>query len=395
MKKLSIIIPTKERANTLNYTLRTIIEQQYEPLEIIVSDNNSDDHTKETVESFNDNRIVYLNPKKRLSMSDNWEFGLSHAKGKYITFIGDDDGFIPGAIAKAMHIIQETECKALVWNKADYYWPDHIESYLGNYISLNIEKKIITSAKSSENVKQTIKLRQGYTNLPCLYNSIVNKEFIDVIKSKSVNNRFFNSVSPDIFSGLALGSVIDNYLITNYPFSVNGASKKSNGTAFMLSDPLKNEITKSFFKENTITYDKRLQITPAIQTAIIGEILLLQKYIPDIQLPKINWNRYIKKLIQTAYSSNNPDLILQSARHTANKIKIKYAIPANIAPTKRPIIHEPGVHGERIKFIIPSDMVRNIYDACLLVKSMTQNEVTFELKSPVSFFFKKNKLVSF
>lgn len=395
MTKLSIIIPTKERANTLKHTLRTITEQQYDSFEIIVSDNNSSDNTKESVESFNDERIKYVNPQERLSMSDNWEFGLSHASGKFITFIGDDDGFIPGALAKAMNIIIKTGSKALVWNKAEYCWPDHIDSSLGNYISLNIDKKIITSAASSKSIKQAINLRQGYTTLPCLYNSIVNKEFIDSIKSKSANNRFFNAVAPDVFSGFALGSVIDNYLITNYPFSVNGASKKSNGTAFMLSSPLKNEITKSFFQENTITYDERIQVTPAIQTVVIGEILLAKKNISDIQFPKINWKRYIKKLIQAAYSSNNPDLILQSARHTADKVKIKYAIPENIAPSKKSIMNDPGVQGENIRFIIPSTMVKNIYDACLLIKSMTQNEVTLESKSPARFFLKKKKLISF
>ena len=76
----TVVIPTRERCDTLEHTLRTCVMQEYTNLEIIVSDNYSQDHTREVVEYFKDSRIRYINTGKRISMSDNYEFALSHVK---------------------------------------------------------------------------------------------------------------------------------------------------------------------------------------------------------------------------------------------------------------------------------------------------------------------------
>ncbi len=74
--KFTVIIPTRERADTLYYSLKTCVTQDYDDLEILVSDNFSQDNTREVVESFKDPRIRYINTGKRVSMSDNWEFAV-------------------------------------------------------------------------------------------------------------------------------------------------------------------------------------------------------------------------------------------------------------------------------------------------------------------------------
>ena len=92
---ISVIIPTRERADTLLFAIKTAFDQNSDDYEVIVSDNFSQDNTKEVVESFSDPRLVYVNSGRRLSMCDNYEFGLEHARGEYIIFIGDDDAIMP------------------------------------------------------------------------------------------------------------------------------------------------------------------------------------------------------------------------------------------------------------------------------------------------------------
>ena len=105
--KLTVIIPTRERSDTLMHTLRTLVDQDYRDCEFIVSDNHSQDNTKQVVQDFSDPRICYINTGKRVSMSKNWEFALEHARGSFVTYIGDDDGFIPGALSGAMAILEK------------------------------------------------------------------------------------------------------------------------------------------------------------------------------------------------------------------------------------------------------------------------------------------------
>ena len=126
--KLSVVIPTRERADTLFYALKTVIEQEYQNLEIIVSDNASVDNTKEIVSQFSDSRIKYINTGTRLGMSENWEFALGHVTGEYVMYLGDDDGLLPNSCFDVAQVINKTGCEALVWNKPSYLWPSILDS---------------------------------------------------------------------------------------------------------------------------------------------------------------------------------------------------------------------------------------------------------------------------
>lgn len=52
--KLTVIIPTKDRAETLQHCLKTVVSQTHPQLEILVSDNFSGPDVKAVVDSFSD-----------------------------------------------------------------------------------------------------------------------------------------------------------------------------------------------------------------------------------------------------------------------------------------------------------------------------------------------------
>src|SRR5207253_431279 len=95
---ISIIIPTRERVETLRATLSTALDQKSDQIEILVADNASSDGTQSFVASVRDSRVRYVNSGRRVSMSANWEIALEHASGEYLLIIGDDDAILPGAI---------------------------------------------------------------------------------------------------------------------------------------------------------------------------------------------------------------------------------------------------------------------------------------------------------
>ena len=45
----TIIIPTRERCDTLKYAIQTVLNQEYDDFEILVSDNCSTDHTQSII----------------------------------------------------------------------------------------------------------------------------------------------------------------------------------------------------------------------------------------------------------------------------------------------------------------------------------------------------------
>ncbi len=118
--RISVVVPTRDRCDTLVASLRTCLDQDYEHCEIIVSDNLSNDGTKEHVTAIRDPRVRYVRTEWRLGMSQNWEFALSHVTGDYVTFVGDDDALLPGALKELSEIIHQTGTHAVTWRAADY-----------------------------------------------------------------------------------------------------------------------------------------------------------------------------------------------------------------------------------------------------------------------------------
>lgn len=370
MPKLSIVVPTRERADTLSSTLRTIVSQAYEDCEIIVSDNDSRDDTREVVASLGDSRIRYINTGRRVSMAENWEWAFRHARGDFLTYIGDDDGFVPGAIGKAMELLESSGKEALVWDKIEYHWPDNTDQFRKNWFSMRIDNDHVTIVEARKVLSKVLAFDEGYTRLPCLYNGIIRKRWLDDLAGRSSNERFFNAISPDVFCSIALAHVMDCYLYSTYPFSVNGASRHSNGTSFswdQTDDP--NSPAGRFKAENSVQYDSRLKLAPTTQVCVMGEYLLVRGHLPHLRLPEPDWRHYVRMLVRNAQGARFPEAILRSATHTAAALNMPLRSPQKVRRYQEPATHV-GLAGNVLSFTAPPEMVKNIDDACRLVGGM-------------------------
>jgi len=94
MKKplVTIAIPTYNRADAyLKETLESALNQTYENIEILVSDNCSNDKTPELVASYNHPKLTHFRQKNNLGQRGNMNFLLEQAKGDYFLMLHDDD----------------------------------------------------------------------------------------------------------------------------------------------------------------------------------------------------------------------------------------------------------------------------------------------------------------
>lgn len=225
--KFNVIIPTRERCDTLRHTLRTVVEQQYANLNIIVSDNCSSDATRAVVESFQDCRINYVNTGRRLSMSHNWEFALDHVTDGWVTFLGDDDGMLPGALARIAHIIESTGTSAVVSQWRFYFWPN----------CFTHANRLIVPCSTGVEVRRTqqwlerlMEGRADYHELPYIYTGgFVDSKLVNAARHK--DGTFFRSMTPDVYSAIALASTTDTYVMLQEPVCTMGVSSHSNGAS--------------------------------------------------------------------------------------------------------------------------------------------------------------------
>ena len=108
MPIFSILIPTRNRADLLRYAIQSVLSQDCDDYELIISDNDSSDDTSGTALQFNSPKIRYVTTGRYLTANDSWNYAYTQAKGDYILLIGDDDFLLPSALRHVKRVIQQT-----------------------------------------------------------------------------------------------------------------------------------------------------------------------------------------------------------------------------------------------------------------------------------------------
>lgn len=107
MEKVSIIIPTYNRANLLAAAARSVLQQTYSDFELLIIDDGSTDNTHAVAESLDDERIRYLKIPENKGVAAARNEGLRQAKYDYIAFQDSDDFWMPGKLEKQMALLTE------------------------------------------------------------------------------------------------------------------------------------------------------------------------------------------------------------------------------------------------------------------------------------------------
>lgn len=263
--KITVIIPTRERCDVLEKSLQTVTSQDYDNLDIIVCDNFSTDNTQDVVRSAKDARIRYINTGKRLSMSHNWEKALSYvADESWVTIIGDDDGLLPGSLNKIAEIVSSTDVQAIRTSVCSYIWP----SLSGkNYGRLGVPLGSGYEVRQSSTwLAKVLAGDVPYTQLPMLYNGgFVSMSVLKTIKSKC--GSIYNSANPDVYSAVAISSVVDRYIFLLEPAAINGASRHSIGTSHFAR-----KINSEFTPADKFASEKNIPFHDDIPLCVDGRI---------------------------------------------------------------------------------------------------------------------------
>ena len=120
---VTIGIPTYNRPDGLKHTLTCAINQNYENLEIIVSDNASDDELRirTIIESFEDPRVKYFRQTENIGGARNFEFLFNNSSGKYIILMPDDDDYYDNnLISSGVESLEENPEASIAYGTVEY-----------------------------------------------------------------------------------------------------------------------------------------------------------------------------------------------------------------------------------------------------------------------------------
>jgi glycosyltransferase involved in cell wall biosynthesis len=99
---ISVIVSTKNNHHTLDACLASIKAQSYEPIELVVADNNSTDDTKAIAKRYTD-KVFNMGPER----STQRNFAVAQASGEYVAIIDSDMELSPSVIAACVAKVQE------------------------------------------------------------------------------------------------------------------------------------------------------------------------------------------------------------------------------------------------------------------------------------------------
>jgi glycosyltransferase involved in cell wall biosynthesis len=245
----TVIIPCKNRADYLHHTLRTCVMQNYENLEVIVSDDGSTDNLREVVEdaASQDSRIRYLKLPTGAGMLNNFEFALQQTRPGFVIALGGDDGLLPNGIQGMSDTLYDTGMDLLAWPAPTYYYPG-IRGVNGQLCVFRDKGvKILDSNKFLDRQAKNLQY-SGDRASPMFYvKGVASTKLIDRVRQRTPGGLFYSCPTPDGYSGIVLAGEVASYAYSGRPFSIFGVSPSSHGLTYLSDSEDAKQISQEFF----------------------------------------------------------------------------------------------------------------------------------------------------
>lgn len=102
---ISVMIPTYNRPEMFALALESALSQTYPNVEVLVTDNSTNEDTAELMEYYrSEPRVTYLRNREAKSKPENFAPFETLAKGEYLQWLMDDDVLAPDKLQRMMDV---------------------------------------------------------------------------------------------------------------------------------------------------------------------------------------------------------------------------------------------------------------------------------------------------
>jgi len=101
---VSVVLPVKDGESYLEEALRSILDQSYRRIELIVVDGNSTDRSREIALSVEGVRCIQ---QTGTGLSDAWNQGIEASEGELTAFQDSDDRWLPGKLEAQVEVLKQ------------------------------------------------------------------------------------------------------------------------------------------------------------------------------------------------------------------------------------------------------------------------------------------------
>jgi glycosyltransferase involved in cell wall biosynthesis len=113
---VSIGLPVRNGEQYLSEAVQSVLGQQYDRVELVISDNASSDGTEEVCREFarSDPRVRYHRQPQNIGLISNFNAVLHLGRGTYFKWIGDDDWLTPTYVSRCAELLDDDAALILV-----------------------------------------------------------------------------------------------------------------------------------------------------------------------------------------------------------------------------------------------------------------------------------------
>ena len=123
--KVSISIPVYNAKEFIVECLDSILSQDYNNIELVVSDDCSTDGTQKILEKYVDNKsVILLLNKKNLGISGNCNQVLSYCSGEYVCFFSGDDVMLPNKLSAQVALLERDQEASMCYHRVEVIGSD-------------------------------------------------------------------------------------------------------------------------------------------------------------------------------------------------------------------------------------------------------------------------------
>lgn len=146
--RFSVVIPSRNRGTLLRHAIHSVVRQHYTDLEIVVSDNASEEDYAALVANFPDAPIRLLRSDVPLAVTDSWNRGIDAAQGDYVVMLGDDDALAPNYFSAADQLIDQFEGPEVIYSPAYHYaWPGVVPGQPNGYLARVLNSELFRASE--------------------------------------------------------------------------------------------------------------------------------------------------------------------------------------------------------------------------------------------------------
>jgi glycosyltransferase involved in cell wall biosynthesis len=229
MPRFSIVIPTRNRPQLVQYALQCALAQTFDDYEVILSDNSDGPETRAVYDRFATPRTRYAKTPRMLSMPDSWEFAVGQATGEYVAILCDDDAIVPGLLQRLHDLLERDPADMVSWRRHAYVMGDWFIENQRNHLYVRAKGAGVTRVESETWLRKWFHTCDYHHQAPMLFNGICRRSVIEDCRREW--GRFFLSPCPDVGAGLMMLSRIPSYLQINGALALAGVSQMSIGAS--------------------------------------------------------------------------------------------------------------------------------------------------------------------